>query len=396
MGEVLAILAWAAVAAVAVPAAMLCLEIALAFARPRRHDDRAPLPDLVIVIPAHDEGASIIPTLDDLGDALWEGARILVVADNCTDDTAAVARGRHVDVIERNDPDRRGKGYALQFAIDNLRQAPPDCIAFFDADCRVSPGALREICQVAMAAARPAQAKYEMAAPEGSAARTGVAQFAWIMINHVRMAGLSRLGNVTRFTGVGLAAPWPVLSGFDFGGGQLTEDHALTLALAERRKAPVFCPSATVKSAFPDYEQSALTQRARWEHGSLSVLKRLAPRAVMRGLATGNRQLVLIGLDALIPPMVLFAGLLAGTLALAGLAAVFGASGPLIGALVVAGAFGVAMVAGWARFGRTVLPVSQFGDLITHGLQKFRVYGGEGRKSASTWTRTERARREEK
>ena len=97
---------------------------------------------IVVVIPAHNEADSITPTLENVRGQLREQDRMLVVADNCTDKTAEIARAHGADVIERHDASRRGKGYALHFALDHLRAEPPEIVVFTDADCMFSPGAL--------------------------------------------------------------------------------------------------------------------------------------------------------------------------------------------------------------------------------------------------------------
>ena len=88
----------------------------------------------VIVIPAHDEAEVIGKTLQSLQAVLGEGMRVLVVADNCTDATAELAREQGVEVVERTDVEDRGKGFALAFAGGHLAAAPPE--AFFPPFCR--------------------------------------------------------------------------------------------------------------------------------------------------------------------------------------------------------------------------------------------------------------------
>ena len=73
---------------------------------------------------------------------LEPGDRLLVVADNCTDHTAAVARAAGAEVLERRDAERRGKGYALAAGVDTLRAGPPDVVVIVDADCRPAAGAI--------------------------------------------------------------------------------------------------------------------------------------------------------------------------------------------------------------------------------------------------------------
>ena len=91
-------------------------------------------PSAVVVVPAHDEAMVIGDTLRRLNSALGDGMRVLVVADNCSDVTAAEARRLGVEVLERHDSERRGKGFALAFAADHLASHPPEVFMVLDAE----------------------------------------------------------------------------------------------------------------------------------------------------------------------------------------------------------------------------------------------------------------------
>src|SRR3954468_13749647 len=114
MARALDILFYALAASLLVPLAVLPVE-GLAALLPRRRAAAAdgPRPRCAVLVPAHDEEAGIARTLGDLLPQLGPGDRLVVVADNCADGTAAVARGAGAEVLERTDPDHRGKGYAL-------------------------------------------------------------------------------------------------------------------------------------------------------------------------------------------------------------------------------------------------------------------------------------------
>ena len=124
-----------------------------------------------VLIPAHNEGAGILPTIRDVQAQLGPNDRILVVADNCTDDTAAIVHAAGVDVIVRADPTRRGKGYALEFGVRHLGLNPSDVVIIMDADCRLGENALRHLSDSAMASGRPVQSLYLMLAPENAPRR---------------------------------------------------------------------------------------------------------------------------------------------------------------------------------------------------------------------------------
>src|SRR5437868_5383078 len=114
----------------------------------------------VIVVPAHDEAAIIGSRLTALKEAATGRARILVVADNCTDSTAEIARSLSVEVIERFDPARRGKGFALDFARSHLAANPPDVVLIIDADCSTDAQSIGLLVACCASSARPCQAVY--------------------------------------------------------------------------------------------------------------------------------------------------------------------------------------------------------------------------------------------
>ena len=95
-------------------------------------------------------------TLAAINAQLRKGDRILVVADNCDDATAAIARHGGAEVVARNDAMRRGKGYALDFGMRVLDQAPPDIVIMIDADCYVHDGAIDALVGQVIATGQPA------------------------------------------------------------------------------------------------------------------------------------------------------------------------------------------------------------------------------------------------
>ena len=125
-----------------IPVVVFCLEVVAAIALPQRqlglgHPGHGVRRRLAVLVPAHNESAGLLPTLADIQSQLSPGDRLLVIADNCTDDTAVVARTAGAEVIERRDTEKLGKGYALDFGLRRLSLDPPEIVIFVDADCRV-------------------------------------------------------------------------------------------------------------------------------------------------------------------------------------------------------------------------------------------------------------------
>jgi cellulose synthase/poly-beta-1,6-N-acetylglucosamine synthase-like glycosyltransferase len=77
---------------------------------------------VAVIVPAHNESSGLVPTIEDLRPQLGEKDRLIVVADNCSDDTGVVAARAGAEVIVRSDLQRVGKGYALGWGISHIRR----------------------------------------------------------------------------------------------------------------------------------------------------------------------------------------------------------------------------------------------------------------------------------
>ena len=206
-----------------------------------------------VIVPAHNEGANLISTLRDIRGQLAPGDRLLVVADNCADDTAEIAAREGAEVVERNDPSRKGKGYALERGVQHLLAAPPDVAIVVDADCRLEPGALPRLCAVAQATGRPAQALYAMRAAAGAPVNRQVAEFAWYLKNFVRPLGLSALGLPCQLMGSGMAFPWGVISSMELGTDNVVEDLKLGIEVALKGRLAALLSRRRRRQLFPRF-----------------------------------------------------------------------------------------------------------------------------------------------
>jgi hypothetical protein len=381
-------------AALAAPAAVLCVESLAALVPRGRGDGRIAdrRPRIAILVPAHDEEQGIARTVTSLRSELGPGDRLLVIADNCSDRTADNARAAGAEVAERTDPERRGKGFALSFGAKVLAADPPDVVVVMDADCRVERGTLELLARASHASGRPAQAVYLMHAPEREP-RAGISEFAFLLRNLVRPLGLARLGLPCQLTGTGMAFPWPLFRDAPATENFLVEDLLMGHELALRGNPPLLCEDVWVGADFPTRDTASLKQRRRWEHGQLAVLLGTAPRLLAGGLRGANAGLVALGLDALVPPLALFVVLEGGAVALATLVALSGGSWlPLAIAGFGAAALGLGVAAAWATRGRDLVRLSDLAAIPGYVLWKLPLYGSFVRKGAHReWERTERA-----
>ena len=347
---------------------------------------------VAVLVPAHNESIHVIPTIQCLRRELGPTDRLLVIADNCVDDTAALARAAGAEVIERSHPDLRGKGYALAFGVEHLRADPPDVVLVVDADCVVSDGAVACIAQRCHSSGKPVQMLNLMSAGADAGLKLRVLEFAMLMKNLVRPLGSFRLGRACHLMGTGMALPWALMSTAKLATGHITEDMKLGVDLAIAGYAPQFLPDVRVSSAFPLDTGVAKVQKSRWEHGHLATLTEELPGLARAALRSGDPALIVMTMDLLIPPVALYFLVLAVTVLIAVLAAtvwpVWQGAATLAG--LAAGCFGLAIGLAWFRFGRHLLSVRELLGTPLYALWKIPVYLAYFLKKRSGWVRTKR------
>lgn len=386
----------AGTALLVLPALLLLVQIVLALRQPPPLPAQPRPARIAVLIPAHNEGhgvrATIMQTLSQLG----PDDRVLVVADNCNDDTAAQARLVGAEVVERHDAERRGKGYALDFGVRHLEMLAqheghaPDVVLVLDADCVLSPGLIPRVAGLAQAHGRPVQASYLMHAPTpGLKAR--VAEFAMRVKNLARSRGMFRLGLPCQLLGTGMAFPWAVALRAPLASGHLAEDMQLGVRLARDGTPPLFCEDVLVTSVFAASQEGERSQRTRWEHGHLSLLVGEGPKLLWEALRRGRLAQAMLVMDMLVPPLALLAGLLVvATLAQAIWALLTGWVAGLVLALLGVAALLVAIVAARHRFAAELIGLGELLKAPVYVLAKLPIYLSFVVRRQTEWVRTKR------
>jgi cellulose synthase/poly-beta-1,6-N-acetylglucosamine synthase-like glycosyltransferase len=378
--------------ALCIPTTVFVVE-ALAGSLPRRRPRAlaASRPRVAIVVPAHDEETGIAQTLATLSPQLCPSDRLIVVADNCSDQTASIAASAGAEVLERHSLTHRGKGYALDHGVRHLAANPPDVVVFVDADCRMGDGAIDRVASLAHATGDPIQALYLMHAPDGAGIGTRIAAFAWAVKMQLRAVGLNRLGLPCQLAGTGMAIPWRLAVGLDLATGHIVEDMKMGVDLAHRGHPPRLCPEAKVESWFPSSPVGQRNQRARWEHGHLGVILGEGPRLLLRSVLRLDVRLLALTLDLLVPPLALLVLSIAGATSLAAVMALVGQSTlPLALTLGSGIALGVTVLMAWIRVGRHILTPRELIRIPLYALGKIPLYLRFFLKRQIGWVRTQR------
>ncbi|WP_406851212.1 glycosyltransferase family 2 protein [Herbaspirillum huttiense] len=360
----------------AIPVTVLLVQVLAArFARPRSTVLSPLRPRIAVLVPAHNEAGGIAEVIAGIRAQLAQGDRVLVVADNCSDDTAAIARAAGAEVTERFHDVLRGKGYALDHGIRQLSQDPPDVVIIVDADCFLGPDALDTVSRAAVQSGRPVQALYLMHVPQESGAMRKIAEFAWLVKNYVRPLGFQRLGQPCQLMGTGMAFGWQQIGRVDLATGHIVEDMKLGVDLATVGQPPLFCPDALVYSYFPVSESGVSTQRTRWEHGHLSVIQSYVPKLLRQSLRLRNGALAALALDLSVPPLALLVMLTGVACLLALLAALLlGGTAALGLASLMLAALVSSVLLAWSGFARDVINLRQLISAVGYVARKVPLY----------------------
>ncbi len=391
----LSVLSWLFAAPLVFLFGLYTLELLSGLAPGKQEDSRADsartvTTKLAILVPAHNESGQIVDTISALLNNVPQGTRILVVADNCSDDTAELARKAGADVAERQDQAFRGKGYALAFGRDILAANPPDCVIILDADCKLAAGSAEKLAAAVAIKSVPVQATNLIHSSSEAPPVVQISNFAMLVKNLVRQRGMTRLGGAALLTGTGMAFPWQIFAKAPLAKSDLAEDLALGITITKQGNPPYFLESAGVSSEAAA-EEDTIVQRTRWEHGFLTTARLHALPLIMSGLRHVSRSQLFLGLHLLVPPLALLMATGFGVLALLASLFVLGVS-PLPFTLLLAIVTIAVLLtfAAWWLEARHILSLSALVRIPLYVLWKIPVYlkllGG----SETRWIRTRR------
>ncbi|TWT44063.1 N-glycosyltransferase [Phycisphaerae bacterium RAS1] len=375
-----------------VPAGIVLLEtLASLFPRRAARGTAAVRPTVAVLVPAHDEQTGIAQAIETIRKQCRESDRIVVVADNCTDATASLARAAGAEVVERADLVHRGKGYALDFGLRHLAPAAPGVVVIIDADCTLHPGSLDALAMEAAARDGACQSLNWVEASPGASLKQRISAFAFRFKNQVRATGLVRLGVPCLLTGTGMAFSWNALSRVSLASGEIVEDMVLALDLARKGEGATLVEGARVTSRVPETDAAWRSQRTRWEHGHLAALMRHAPRLLRESMFPLRPALAMLALDLSVPPLSLLVALQTAMLAIAiawGVASALWT--PSYIAFAGLATLSLAVVLGWLRCGREIISLGALLSAPLYVLAKLPLYVRFLLRPQRGWVRTAR------
>ena len=245
----------------------------------------------LIIVPAHNEAEHLRPTLRSLRHLDYPPHlfHVTVIADNCSDGTASIACEERCDVRERVDSLRRGKGYALDWALAELPVSKYGAVVVIDADTICSPNLLQVFAREMRIESVPVQARVAFEFPgyspgwlSSTSRATQRAEEMYVSVprSHLRLyQGLQ---------GTGFCIPSSVLQVVPWSAHSICEDLEYGFQLAFKGMAPRFVQDAFVTSSMTGRVEYASDQRERWARGTYSLIAKLIPLQIFHAIMKGD------------------------------------------------------------------------------------------------------------
>lgn len=254
-----------------------------------------------IIIPSHNESLLIHETVKQALKQNYpvECYSVVVVADNCTDDTAEKAALAGARVIERHD--KPGKGQALKHALDLLLEEDWDGFLVVDADSHLGSESVAEMNRLILNGKEVFQFRYGVLNPKESI-RTRVFEFSMSSFNALRLKGKHRLGISTGVNGNGFGFSRQVAIQVPYLAHSIVEDIEYHMHLLRNDIKVAYSDVGNVFSQMPVTSKESESQRERWERGRIIMLQTYVPEMFKRSM-TGNTFALMALLDVLMPPI---------------------------------------------------------------------------------------------
>ena len=228
------------------------------------------------IIPAHNEEAVIANLVDSLQKQDYDKNLydIYVIADNCTDNTAKIAKAHGAIVFERFDETKKTKGFALDWFLKQKIKENADYDAFFvfDADNIVDKNFIKNMNKKLCQGEEVVQGYRDIKNPTDSWVTAGYALFYWTMHKFYHLAryniGLSPLLN-----GTGFMVKFDLVKDTGWDTVTLTEDIEFSLKRIIKGKRLGWATDAIVYDEQPVSFKASWSQRSRWTVGHIQCME---------------------------------------------------------------------------------------------------------------------------
>ncbi|MGL5086213.1 MAG: glycosyltransferase family 2 protein [Clostridium sp.] len=240
-----------------------------------------------MLVAAHNEEVVIGNLVESLKKQKYpkEMYDIFVIADNCSDNTAKIAREYGANVYERFNNEQKGKGYALEWMFAKIFKMNKkyDAIAVFDADNLVSPNWLKEMNSKMCEGYKVVQGYIDSKNPNDSWIATSYSVAFWTQ-NRMYQLARANIGLSNQIGGTGFAIGTQILKDLGWGATCLTEDLEFSCKLILNGEKVGWAHDAIIYDEKPLTLKQSWVQRKRWMQGFTDVASRYFFKLLKKGI----------------------------------------------------------------------------------------------------------------
>ncbi|SHI44739.1 Glycosyltransferase, catalytic subunit of cellulose synthase and poly-beta-1,6-N-acetylglucosamine synthase [Clostridium cavendishii DSM 21758] len=246
-----------------------------------------PKKSFAMIVAAHNEEVVIANMVDSLNklDYPKEMYDIFVIADNCNDNTAKIAREHGAEVFERFNKEKRGKGYALEWMFDKIfkMEKKYDAVCIFDADNLVSQNFLKEMNNKMCEGFKVVQGYLDSKNPDDSWIAASYSIGFWSVDRFFQLSR-ANLGLTNQIGGTGFAVDTRILKELGWGATCLTEDLEFSCKLVLNGEKVGWAHDAIIYDEKPLTFKASWNQRKRWMSGFADVASRFFTKLMKKAI----------------------------------------------------------------------------------------------------------------
>lgn len=238
-----------------------------------------------ILVPAHDEELLIGRLTSSINEIDYPagGLSAVVIADNCSDNTAAVARENGATVYERTNTERGGKGYAIKWGLEKIGLDEFDAVFVIDADSMIDRDLLNELNKDLLAGKNVIQCYNGVANPDESWF-TRLLDVSRTIGNEIVYPAKEKLGLSINLMGNGMCFSTDILKRYGWEAFTVGEDWEYYARLVKEGEHISFNKNARVFHQESTNLKQATSQRMRWSSGRFAVIWKYGLGILYRGL----------------------------------------------------------------------------------------------------------------
>lgn len=255
-----------------------------------------------VIVPAHNEELLIAQFCQSILSVDYNNTDydVYIIADNCNDRTESICSEYSINVLARTDRIKRGKGYALEWALERISLDEYDAVIVLDADTTVDKSILSELNKMLNNGEQAIQCYIDVP----NRHETWFTQLIYLSrtINDLLYhSAKNKLGLSSYLMGTGMCFHNTLLKKMKWGAYSLSEDWEYYAKLIQQGYRVAFAEKAIIRQMETSSLSQATTQRLRWSSGRFYVVKNIGLKLLVNGILGKNIIMADASLALLLP-----------------------------------------------------------------------------------------------